>query len=45
MIIVGEKEQQGNMVSVRQRDAEAGQQDMGEMLLDEFLHFLLDNPM
>lgn len=37
MIILGEKEKEGKMVSVRQRDAEIGQQDLGEMSLDEFI--------
>lgn len=37
MIIVGEKEQKNNSISVRQRDDEAQNQDMGEMSLEEFI--------
>lgn len=40
MIILGEKEQEGNTVSVRQRDAEKEKQDMGEMVLEEFVNIL-----
>ncbi|MDE7297323.1 MAG: threonine--tRNA ligase, partial [Lachnospiraceae bacterium] len=40
MVIVGEKEQTNNTVSVRQRDAENGSQDMGEMSLGELSKLL-----
>lgn len=40
MIILGEKEQAGNTVSVRWRDAETGKQDMGEMALEQFMDIL-----
>lgn len=40
MTIVGEKEQKNHTVSVRQRDAEDGKQDMGEMSLDELIGLL-----
>lgn len=40
MIIAGEKEQEGNCISVRCRDAEKGRQDMGEMTLEEFYKIL-----
>lgn len=40
MIILGEKEQAGKTVSVRQRDAEEKQQDMGEMSLEAFVNML-----
>lgn len=40
MIILGEKEQAGKTVSVRQRDAEEKQQDMGEMSLEAFVNIL-----
>ncbi|MGN0294441.1 MAG: threonine--tRNA ligase [Lachnospiraceae bacterium] len=41
MIILGEKEQAGGTVSVRQRDAEPGQQDMGEMTPGAFAEMIL----
>lgn len=41
MAIVGEKEQSHNTVSVRQRDADAGKQDMGEMLPGELIELCL----
>lgn len=37
MLIIGEKEQENKTVSVRQRDAQADKQDMGEITLEEFL--------
>ena len=37
MLVIGEKEQENKTVSVRQRDAQADKQDMGEMTLEEFL--------
>lgn len=40
MLILGEKEQAAGMVSVRQRDAEADKQDMGQMLIEEFVKIL-----
>ena len=40
MIIVGEKEEAAKTVSVRQRDAEKDKQDMGEMLLEDFVYVL-----
>ena len=40
MLILGEKEQAAGMVSVRQRDAEAEKQDMGQMLIEEFVKIL-----
>lgn len=43
MIIVGEKEQANNTISVRQRDADTDQQDMGEMPISRLLE-LLANP-
>ena len=36
MLIVGGKEEEQGMVSVRKRDAENDKQDMGMMSLDEF---------
>lgn len=40
MVIVGEKEQVHNTVSVRMRDADANGQDMGEMSVDGFIELL-----
>ena len=40
MIILGEKEQNNQSVSVRQRDAQEGNQDMGEMSLDELMKLI-----
>lgn len=40
MLILGEKEQGRKTVSIRQRDAKAEQQDMGEMSLEEFAAIL-----
>ena len=40
MLILGEKEQAAGMVSVRQRDAEADKQDMGQMSVEEFVKIL-----
>lgn len=40
MLILGEKEQAGKTVSVRQREVEPKQQDMGEMSLEEFVALL-----
>lgn len=40
MVIVGEKEQADHTVSVRQRDADADQQDMGEMRLTELIDLI-----
>lgn len=41
MAVVGEKEQSGNTVSVRQRDAEDGRQDLGEMRLEELINLVI----
>lgn len=38
MLILGEKEQKNQTVSVRQRDAKEEEQDRGEMTLEEFYH-------
>ena len=43
MLVIGEKEQENKTVSVRQRDAQADKQDMGEMTLEEFLTHLQKN--
>ena len=40
MIVIGEKEMQGNVVSVRARDAEPEKADLGQMLLDEFVELV-----
>lgn len=40
MIIVGEKEQANNTISVRQRDGDLDKQDMGEMKLDKFMELV-----
>ncbi len=40
MIIVGEKEEAAKTISVRQRDAEKDKQDMGEILLEDFVYVL-----
>lgn len=40
MIILGEKEQEHKTVSVRQRDAQADHQDMGEMPLEMFMELV-----
>lgn len=40
MLIVGEKEQEQNLVSVRKRDEQADKQEMGEMKVDDFLALL-----
>ena len=40
MIIVGEKEKASHLVSIRQRDAEADKQEMGEMELAEFIDLI-----
>lgn len=40
MLILGEKEWKNKTVSIRQRDAEVEQQDMGEMMLGEFIAML-----
>lgn len=40
MLILGEKEQAAGTVSVRQRDAEADKQDMGQMSVEEFVKIL-----
>ncbi len=37
MLIVGEKEQENNTVTVRRRDGEEGKQDLGEMRVEEFV--------
>ena len=42
MIILGEKEQNNQSVSVRCRDAKEDKQDMGEMSLDELIEFVWD---
>lgn len=41
MIIVGEKEKNNKSISVRQRDGESDQQEMGEMQLEEFVKMML----
>ena len=38
MVIVGENEQNKNVVSVRQRDAEAAKQELGEMSLEQLVN-------
>lgn len=43
MLILGEKEQASGLVSVRQRDAVADKQDMGQMLIEEFVKLLNTN--
>ncbi|MDE6056078.1 MAG: threonine--tRNA ligase, partial [Lachnospiraceae bacterium] len=43
IIIIGEKEQTNNTISVRQRDADAAKQDMGEMNPDELIALIRDN--
>ncbi len=43
MLVIGEKEQENKTVSVRQRDAQADKQDMGEMTLEEFLTHMQKN--
>lgn len=40
MIIVGENEKNNMSVSVRQRDAEFDQQDMGEMSLEQVVNLV-----
>ena len=40
MIIVGEKEEKHHSISVRQRDAQTDQQEMGEMQLDRFVELI-----
>lgn len=40
MIIVGEKEQANNTISVRQRDGDLDKQDMGEMKLEKFMELV-----
>ena len=37
MIVIGEKEQQENMISVRARDARPDEQDMGLMMVKDFV--------
>lgn len=41
MIIAGEKEQENNTISVRQRDGDLDKQDMGEMKLEKFMELVL----
>ncbi|MCR5755652.1 MAG: threonine--tRNA ligase [Acetatifactor sp.] len=43
MIIVGEKEQRNHSISVRQRDAEADKQDMGEMDVMNLVALIQEN--
>ena len=40
MIIVGENEKNHQSVSVRQRDAKADQQELGEMRLEDMVDFV-----
>lgn len=40
MLVLGEKEQEAGVVSVRQRDAEVDKQDMGQMSVEEFIKML-----
>ncbi len=40
MVIVGENEQKNESVSVRQRDADADKQELGEMKLDELVELV-----
>ena len=40
MVIVGEKEQANNTISVRRRDADSDRQDMGEMQVSDFIELL-----
>lgn len=44
MVILGEREQASGTLSVRRRDAEDGQQDMGEMKPEEFIALFTQNP-
>lgn len=40
MMVLGEKEQAGNTVSIRCRDGKEGGQDLGEMALEKFMEIL-----
>ncbi|MBQ7360631.1 MAG: threonine--tRNA ligase [Lachnospiraceae bacterium] len=40
MIVVGEKEQNNKSVSVRQRDAKEGNQDLGEMCIEQLIELV-----
>ena len=40
MVIVGENEQNQSSVSVRQRDAEADKQELGEMKLEQLVELV-----
>lgn len=40
MIIVGEKEQMNQSISVRMRDADEEKQELGEMLLEDFMNMI-----
>ena len=40
MMIVGENEQNKELVSVRKRDGEADKQDLGEMSLKDFVELV-----
>lgn len=43
MVIVGEKEHANHTVSVRQRDANFGKQDIGEMSVDKLIESILSS--
>ncbi|SFB75812.1 threonine--tRNA ligase [Butyrivibrio sp. YAB3001] len=40
MLVIGEKEEQGKVVSVRARDAEPDKADLGQMAIDEFVRLV-----
>ena len=40
MVIVGENEQNNDSVSVRQRDAKIGKQELGEMKLEQLIELV-----
>ena len=40
MIVIGEKELQANMISVRARDMEPEKADLGQMSVDEFVRMV-----
>lgn len=43
MLIVGEKEQENDTVTVRRRDGEEGKQDLGEMRMEEFVKAITED--
>ena len=40
MIVIGEKELQANMISVRARDMDPAKADMGQMSVEEFVRLI-----